>query len=152
MEVSESRKPQMQPFSQHGVHLHASDSVEDDGPLSTLHCENNQMAVSGWTNQCLYAYTYLYTYTDNLPAPPTILVSQKTISKQIREQSVLCSGVTCVCSFFDTVSQRSSTDEEFDPEASASRTTGGHPACNLPQLLQKTLREREKTMKGKQRF
>lgn len=62
---------------------------------------------------------------------------------------ISCSGVTRVCGFFDTVSQSSSTDEQFDAEAGASRTAGRHPACNLPQLLQETLKEK---LKGKQRF
>lgn len=41
-EVSENMKPEMQPLCEHCVHLHASNSVEDDGPLSSFHCENNQ--------------------------------------------------------------------------------------------------------------
>lgn len=52
MKASENMKPEMQPLCQHCVHLHASNSVENDGPLSTFHCENNQTAVSGQANQC----------------------------------------------------------------------------------------------------
>ncbi len=29
--------PEVQSFSKHSVHLHSSNSVEDNGPLATLH-------------------------------------------------------------------------------------------------------------------
>lgn len=134
----------MQPLCQHCVHLHAADSVEDDGPLSTFHCENNQTAVSGQTCGRWHANKF-FMHADI--CTPALIKSYSQISitetniLTIRDESILCSCVTCVCSFFNAVSQRSCTDEQFEAEASASRTASGHPACDLSELLQKTLSE-----------
>lgn len=51
-------------------------------------------------------------------------------------------GVTCVCGFLHCVSQSSSTNQQLQAESCAPRSWR-HPACDLPQLLQKTLKHKD---------